>query len=75
MNTISFGRAKQSDALRVSVLLETVYVQTYDIEGITIESANYVNKTFSPERIEKLIKEMWLVLPKLFIIVFAPLEK
>ena len=57
MNAFSFGRTNVSEALRVSVLLKTVYIQTYDIEGITIESANFVNKTFSPERIERLIKD------------------
>ena len=57
MTDISFGRAKLSEALRISVLLKTVYIQTYDLEGVTIESANYVSNTFSVERIEQAIKE------------------
>jgi len=57
MIPISYKIAKLSDALRISVLLKTVYIQTYDIYGITIESANYITKSFATERIEKLIKE------------------
>lgn len=57
MNDIEYKKAKHSDALRISVLLKTVYIQTYDIKGITIESANYITKSFANERIEQLIKE------------------
>jgi len=57
MHDISFGKAELSEALRLSVLLKTVYIQTYDIEGITIESANFITKAFAKERIEGIIKD------------------
>ena len=66
MNPISFGQAKLSDALRISVLLQTVYIQTYDIAGITIESANYVSTTFALKRIETLIMQQ----PNRFIVAY-----
>lgn len=66
MNPISFGKAKLSDALRISVLMKTVYIQTYDLEGITIESTNYVEKRFSREYIESVIAQN----PNQFIIAY-----
>ena len=55
--TISYGKAELSDALKISVLLKTVYIQTYAVEGITFEFANFITKRFSPELIENIIKE------------------
>lgn len=52
---ISFGKALLSDALRISVLYKTVYIQTYGAEGITFESASFITKRFSNEQIEKTI--------------------
>ena len=57
MNEISFGKAKLSDSLRISVLLKTVYIQTYAVDGITFEFANFITKRFSTENIENIIKE------------------
>ncbi|GAA4274910.1 GNAT family N-acetyltransferase [Aquimarina gracilis] len=57
MNEISFGKAKLSDSLRISVLLKTVYIQTYAVDGVTFEFSNFITKRFSPELIEKTIKE------------------
>jgi len=57
MNDISFGKTELSEALRLSILLKTVYIQTYDIEGITIESTNFITKAFAKERIEGVIKD------------------
>jgi len=57
MNTISFGKANLKDALRISVLLKTVYIETYAFEGVTFESANFIKERFSTEYIEKVILE------------------
>jgi len=57
MDKISFGKAKLSDALRISILLKTVYIQTYAIEGVTFEFANFITKRFSTENIENIIKD------------------
>ncbi|WP_111309173.1 GNAT family N-acetyltransferase [Confluentibacter sediminis] len=57
MTIISFGKAQLSDSLRISVLLKTVYIQTYAIDGVTFEFANFITKRFSPEHIENIIKE------------------
>lgn len=57
MSSISFGYAKSSDALRISILLKTVYIQTYALEGITFEFSNFITKRFASESIEKSILE------------------
>lgn len=57
MNDISFEKAKLSDALRISILLKTVYIQTYAVDGITFEFANFITKRFSTQNIENIIKE------------------
>jgi len=57
MNEISFGKAKLSDSLRISVLLKTVYIQTYAVDGITFEFSNFITNRFSTENIENIIKE------------------
>lgn len=57
MSSITFKEAILSDALRISVLLKTVYIQTYAEDGITFEFANFITKRFSTEFIEKLIQE------------------
>ena len=57
MSQISFGKAKLSDSLRISVLLKTVYIQTYAVDGVTFEFANFITKRFSTENIENSIKQ------------------
>ena len=57
MTKISYGKAKLSDSLRISVLLKTVYIQTYAVGGVTFEFSNFITKRFAPELIEKTIKE------------------
>lgn len=57
MSKISFGKAKLSDSLRISVLLKTVYIQTYAVNGITFEFANFITKRFSTQKIENTIQE------------------
>ncbi|WP_163409749.1 GNAT family N-acetyltransferase [Flavobacterium ajazii] len=56
MNEFSIGKAKLSDSLRISVLLKTVYIQTYAVDGVTFEFANFITKRFSTENIENIIK-------------------
>tara|TARA_B100000378_G_C17757845_1_gene311952 strand:+ start:21 stop:539 length:519 start_codon:yes stop_codon:yes gene_type:complete len=57
MTKISYGKAKLADSLRISVLLKTVYIQTYAVDGVTFEFANFITKRFSLEHIESIIKE------------------
>ena len=57
MTEISFGKAKLTDSLRISILLKTVYIQTYAVDGVTFEFANFITKRFSIEHIESIIKE------------------
>ncbi len=51
MSNITYRNPKKSDALRISVLLKTVYIQTYAKEGVTSELANFLTDRFSVERI------------------------
>lgn len=57
MKEFSFKKAKRSDSLRISILLKTVYIQTYGVAGITFEFANFITKKFAPEAIAKTIEE------------------
>ena len=54
---IYYGKAKVEDAIRISVLLKTVYIEVYATEGITFEFSNFIEKKFSKEQIEKNIQE------------------
>lgn len=56
MHGISFENAKLSDSLRISILLKTVYIQTYAVEGITFEFSNFITKNFAPEAISQKMK-------------------
>ncbi|MBK8390525.1 MAG: GNAT family N-acetyltransferase [Saprospiraceae bacterium] len=56
IENITYGKAKLSDSLRISVLFKTIYVQTYESKGVTFEFANFVTQRFSPENIEKIIQ-------------------
>ncbi|NAY92009.1 GNAT family N-acetyltransferase [Muricauda sp. JGD-17] len=57
MDNLSLDKARLSDSLRISILLKTVYIQAYAIEGITFEFANFIEEKFSKEKIEEKIKE------------------
>lgn len=57
MTKISYGKAKLSDALRISILLKTVYIQAYAVDGITFEFANFITKRFSTAHIESTLKK------------------
>lgn len=52
---IIYRKAVSADALRLSVLCKQVFIDTYCTEGINNESANFITKEFSVERIEKII--------------------
>ena len=56
MEKISFGPAKISDALRISILFKQVYLQTYGLEGITFEFTNFITERFAPQHIEQIIQ-------------------
>lgn len=53
---ITFGKARIEDVLRISILLKTVYIETYASEGITFEFANFIEEQFAPQKIEDKIK-------------------
>ncbi len=55
MNKYLYGKAKLEDTIRISVLLKTVYIETYATRGITFEFANFIEKRFSKEYIENII--------------------
>ena len=57
MIDITFGKARIQDSIRISTLLKTVYIETYAEEGITFEFANFIEKRFSKEYVEKVIGE------------------
>lgn len=54
---ITFAEARLSDSLRISILLKTVYIQTYATEGVTFEFARFLTQRFSVEHIESVITE------------------
>ncbi len=56
MENLSFDSAKLADSLRISILLKTVYIDAYGIEGVTTEFANFTDANFSKEKIEEKIK-------------------
>lgn len=57
MDNLSLNKAKLTDSLRISILLKTVYIQAYAIEGVTFEFTNFITEKFSKEKIEERIKE------------------
>jgi ribosomal protein S18 acetylase RimI-like enzyme len=54
---ISYRKAALSDAKKLSILYKQVYIQTYGVEGVSDEFANFITKQFAVERIEKTIQE------------------
>lgn len=56
--------AKPSDALRLSILFQQVYIQTYGLEGVSHEFANFITHKFSVEKISQNIvsnsSELWV---------------
>jgi ribosomal protein S18 acetylase RimI-like enzyme len=53
---IIYRKANPSDAIKLSVLFKTVYIQTYGKEGISDEFANFVVHQFSVERLQNVIE-------------------
>ncbi len=54
---IQYRKAQVEDAIKLSVLYKQVYIQTYGIEGVSDEFANFITKQFSVERIKHTIIE------------------
>lgn len=52
---ISYRKANHTDAIKLSILFKTVYIQTYGIDGVSDEFANFITKQFSVERLQGLI--------------------
>lgn len=48
-------RARVSDALKLSILCKTVYIQTYGTEGVSDEFANFIEVRFAPSNLERTI--------------------
>lgn len=52
---IIYRKAISTDAIKLSILFKTVYIQTYGIEGVSDEFANFITKQFSIERLQSII--------------------
>ena len=50
-------KAVLSDSKKLSVLYKTVYIQTYGLEGVSDEFANFITEQFSTARLEKIIRD------------------
>ena len=57
MENIVLKSAGINDALRISILLKTVYIQVYGLEGVTFEFANFIDAQFSEDKIATTISE------------------
>lgn len=57
MTEIIYRRALIADAKKLSILYKQVYIQTYGIDGISDEFANFITRQFAVERLEKLIEQ------------------
>lgn len=53
---ILYRKAIASDAVKLSILYKQVYIQTYGVEGVSDEFANFIVKQFAVERLEGIIK-------------------
>jgi GNAT superfamily N-acetyltransferase len=52
---IIYRKAEYGDALKLSILYQQVYIQTYGTEGVSDEFANFISRQFAVERLEHLI--------------------
>ena len=61
-------QATVSDTLQLSVLFRQVYIQTYAVEGVTMEFANFIAQQFSEEKIKKDVRskdcDIWVATSK-----------
>jgi ribosomal protein S18 acetylase RimI-like enzyme len=53
---ITYRPARFEDAIKLSVLFKVVYIQTYGLEGVSDEFANFITKQFAVERLQQLIQ-------------------
>jgi ribosomal protein S18 acetylase RimI-like enzyme len=56
-DTIIYRKAQLSDSKKLSILYKAVYIQTYGIEGVSDEFANFITKQFAVDRLEQLMKQ------------------
>jgi len=56
-NEIQYRKAIHSDAKKLSVLYQQVYIHTYGKEGVSDEFANHIFRQFAVERLENIIVE------------------
>jgi GNAT superfamily N-acetyltransferase len=54
---INYRQANISDVKKLSILFKQVYIQTYGVEGVSDEYANFITKQFSEERLQELINQ------------------
>jgi ribosomal protein S18 acetylase RimI-like enzyme len=52
---IIYRKANNTDVNKLSILFKQVYIQTYGIDGVSDEFANFIVKQFSVERLRDLI--------------------
>ena len=52
MSLYKFRKATTDDILPLSILFKHVYIETYGVEGITHEFANFITEQFSTEKIK-----------------------
>ena len=52
---IVYRKANATDVIKLSILFKQVYIQTYGVEGVSDEFANFIVKQFSVERLHDLI--------------------
>ncbi len=55
-NEITYRNAVLNDVKKLSILFKQVYIQTYGMEGVSDEFANFITVQFSVERIQQLIE-------------------
>ncbi|MEO8210166.1 MAG: GNAT family N-acetyltransferase [bacterium] len=55
-NGIIYRQASITDTKKLSVLFKQVYIQTYGLEGVSDEFANFITEKFAIERLENIIK-------------------
>lgn len=54
---INYRKARPEDATKLSILYKQVYIQTYAVDGVSDEFANFTLRQFAVKRIENAIIE------------------
>lgn len=57
MDAVIIRPATLPDSKKLSVLFKVVYIQTYGLEGVSDEFANFITSQFSTERLERIIRD------------------